>query len=152
MAGSRTDAATQTDLPAPILRRWQKKRPFTSHHLILGWAITPELYRRFCTGDSRCPTYLHGKPGGLDEEYHEEALQQVVCDLLGEKYQLPCAGYKLVYLDPTVRNRDIEFALVLTDNQGRGEAQRSLPDPAVVDALKKELGTEEEPQWLLRAT
>ncbi|KAL1750540.1 hypothetical protein FB107DRAFT_223740 [Schizophyllum commune] len=139
MAGSRTDAATQTDLPAPILRRWQKKRPFTSHHLILGWAITPELYRRFCTGDSRCPTYLHGKPGGLDEEYHEEALQQVVCDLLGEKYQLPCAGYKLVYLDPTVRNRDIEFALVLTDNQGRGEAQRSLPDPAVVDALKKEL-------------
>ncbi|KAI5886541.1 uncharacterized protein SCHCODRAFT_01164930 [Schizophyllum commune H4-8] len=136
MAGSRTDVATQTDLQAPHLRRWQKKRPFTSAHLILGWAITPEIYRRFCTGDLRCPTYLHGKPGDLDEEYHEEALQEVVCDLLGEKYELPCAGYKLVYLDPTLRNREIEFALVLT-RSGRSTAQ--LARPAVVDAIKKEL-------------
>ncbi|KAI5822327.1 hypothetical protein K523DRAFT_288260 [Schizophyllum commune Tattone D] len=138
--------------PSPVSRPWQQFHPPVSRHLILGWVITPEMYHRFCKGDSHCPTYLHGKPEGYDNDYHEEALQEVVCDLLGERYQLPCAGYKLVYVDPTLRNRDIEFALVLTDNQGQGEAQRSLPDPAVVDALKKELGTEEEPKWLLRVS
>ena len=136
----------QASLPA--LRSWQTERPSPTHHYILGWAITDEMCRTLCRRG--CPTNFHEGQAPFDEAKHLSRLRFFVCGILAHTYDLPCAGYQLVYADPEYR-RTLGAALVLSDNQGYSKLQRSLPDPALVDELKEELGTEDEPRWLPRA-
>ncbi|KAI5886539.1 uncharacterized protein SCHCODRAFT_02555545 [Schizophyllum commune H4-8] len=141
-------AATGIQASSPALRSWQTERPPSTHHYILGWAITDEMCLAYCRRG--CPTDLHDGQEPFNEALHLKSLRVLVCGILAHVYNLPCASFKLVYADPK-RSRRLGIALVLSDNQGYSEEERSLPDPALVDELKKELDTEDEPRWLPRA-
>ncbi|KAL1705643.1 hypothetical protein EV121DRAFT_203223 [Schizophyllum commune] len=155
---ARVDATTQTECPASTAQAlsWQTQRcPSVGHH-VLGWVITDEMCHAFCRRG--CPTSLHDGGAPFDEAKHLSRLRLFVCGILAYNYGLPCASYKLVYLDsehfrrhPSQHDRTLGAALVLTDNWGYSELQRSLPEPALVDALQRELETEEEPRWLMYA-
>ncbi|KAI0775256.1 hypothetical protein BD413DRAFT_471300, partial [Trametes elegans] len=120
----------------------------STHHYILGWAITDEMCLVLCRRGY--PTSLHNGRQPFNEAKHLNRLRFFVCGILAHTYNLPCASYMLVY--PALKHsRRLGVALVLSDNQVYSDLQRSLPDPALVDELKKELDTEDEPRWLPRA-
>ncbi|KAL1741605.1 hypothetical protein HDZ31DRAFT_9348, partial [Schizophyllum fasciatum] len=128
-------------------RPWQTQRRPVAHH-ILGWIITDEMCYNFCRRECPEPTY-HTNPEGQTEDDHLDMLRHILAQVICAEFQLPCASPSLVYR--TDENSELAWAVVMTDNWGWPLALRLLPHPGLVDIVKEELGTQEEPRWLMRA-
>ncbi|KAI5886544.1 uncharacterized protein SCHCODRAFT_02641967 [Schizophyllum commune H4-8] len=131
-------------LPQPLLRSWQTQR-LRSGHWVLGWLATDELCRDYCR--RACHTPFHKENGDPpdDMDGHISFLRRTLGNHFVLKYDLDCRGGRVVFADRTLMK--VKWAIMVSDNEGETPEQRRLPSPRVVDMIKKELGTEEEPKW-----
>ncbi|KAL1750544.1 hypothetical protein FB107DRAFT_174838, partial [Schizophyllum commune] len=105
---------------------------------VLGWLATDELCRDYCRRTCHTPFHKENGDPQDDMEQHLSFLKRTLGGYLVQKYDLHCRGGAVVFADRTLMK--VQWAIVMSDNEGETPEQRRLPSPEVVDMIKMELG------------